>query len=320
MLFQFKENNQLVFVIAGPTTSGKTQLAIDLAKKHKGIVINADSQQVYKGLPILSCQPNKGDYKNVSHKLFNFLDVYKNFSVQEWFLLVEKEIINAKRKKKIPIIVGGTGMYLKALLEGLIVLPNIPKSIREKGRILMKNLGSKEFYKKLKTKNYNCVSGIDQNDQTRLLRSWEIYQVSKKSIYELRKENKRKKINSLFFFKILILPSRKNVYLNCIKRWKKILKLGAVNEVKEIIKKEKDLNKKAFLKTIGFAELRDYLRKKISLEDATNISVRATKNYAKRQYTWFKHQFSANIIFKIEYDKSKKEFFFKEIRDKLLTN
>ena len=134
MLKKNKENKFKIIIIAGPTASGKSPLAFDLAKKYNGIIINADSQQIYKELPILSSQPNKKDYKEVSHKLFNFLDFYKNFSVSQWFKLVKKEIKEAQKKNKLPIIVGGTGMYLNTLLNGLKVFPKIPIDLKKKGK------------------------------------------------------------------------------------------------------------------------------------------------------------------------------------------
>ena len=127
-----KENNFKVIIIAGPTASGKSSLAIDLAKKYNGIIINADSQQIYKELPILSSQPNKMDYKIISHKLFSFLNFYQGFSVEQWFNLVKRELIKAKKKKSLPIIVGGTGMYLNTLINGIKKFPKIPTSLKKK--------------------------------------------------------------------------------------------------------------------------------------------------------------------------------------------
>ena len=134
------------------TASGKSSLAFDLAKKYKGVIINADSQQVYKELPILSSQPNEKDYNKISHKLFNFLDFYKHFSVNQWFKLVNKEIKDAKKKNILPIIVGGTGMYLNTLLNGLKIFPEIPIDLRNKGKKLLDKIGSKSFFNELKKK------------------------------------------------------------------------------------------------------------------------------------------------------------------------
>ena len=147
-----KENKFKILIIAGPTASGKSSLAMDLAKKYNGIIINADSQQIYKELPILSSQPNKKNYVKVSHKLFNFLDFYKNFSVDHWFKLVKKEIIKAEKKNLLPIIVGGTGMYLNTLLNGLRVYPRVPESLKKKGKKIMERIGSKKILSKIKRK------------------------------------------------------------------------------------------------------------------------------------------------------------------------
>ncbi len=320
MLKKNKEKKFKIIIIAGPTASGKSSLALDLAKKYNGIIINADSQQIYKELPILSSQPNKKDYKRISHKLFNFLDFYKNFSVDQWFKLVKKEITNAKKKNLLPIIVGGTGMYLNTLLHGLKVFPKIPIKLKNKGKKIIEKIGPRNFYEKLKEKNKTCVYKINPNDKIRLLRSWEIYEVSNKSIYEINKENKMKKLDSYNFYKILIFPPRKLIYLSCKKRWDNMIKLGVIKEVKSLMKKEKKLNKKNLIKTIGFKELKNFLLKKNNMEKASELALQATRNYAKRQCTWFRHQFSANIIFKETYGKKNQKYFLREIQDKLLTN
>jgi tRNA dimethylallyltransferase len=315
-----KENKFKIIIIAGPTASGKSSLALDLAKKFNGIIINADSQQIYKELPILSSQPNKKNYVKVSHKLFNFLDFYKIFSVDHWFKLVKKEITKAEKKNFLPIIVGGTGMYINTLLNGLRVYPRVPGSLRKKGKKIIERIGSKKFYQKLKEKNKTCVYKINPNDKIRLLRSWEIYEISKKSIYEINKENKLRKLDSYDLFKVLIFPPRKQVYLNCTQRWKNMIKLGAIEEVKMLVKKEKKLKKKNLIKTIGFKELKNFLLKKNNINEASKLALQATRNYAKRQYTWFRHQYKANIIFKKKYEEKTKEYFLKKIQDKLLTN
>ena len=320
MLKKNKENKLKVIIIAGPTASGKSSLALDLAKKYSGIIINADSQQIYKELPILSSQPNKKDYKEISHKLFRFIDFYKHFSVDRWFKFVAKEIKSAERKNLLPIIVGGTGMYLNTLLNGLKVLPHVPIDLKKKGIKIMEEIGAENFYKKLKKKNKTCVYKINPSDKVRLLRSWEIYHISNKSIYEINKENKIKKLNSCNFCKILIFPPRKQVYLNCEKRWNKMIQSGAIKEVKLLMKKEEKLKKKNLIKTIGFKELKNFLLKKNNMNITSKMALQATRNYAKRQYTWFRHQFSANIMFKEKYEKKTKSFFLKEIQDKLLTN
>tara|TARA_Y100000590_G_scaffold442823_1_gene571430 strand:+ start:3472 stop:4434 length:963 start_codon:yes stop_codon:yes gene_type:complete len=320
LLKKNKDNKFKIIIIAGPTASGKSLLALDLAKKYNGIIINADSQQIYKGLPILSSQPTKENYMKTSHKLFNFLDFYKDFSVSKWFNLVTKEIELAKKRNLIPIIVGGTGMYINTLLKGLKVYPKISVELKNRGEKIMNKIGSKNFYNQLKERNKTCVYKINSNDKVRLLRSWEIFEVTKKSIYEINKEKKIKKLNYCNFFKILVFPSKKQIYINCLKRWNNMIKLGAISEVKSLIIKEKNLNKKNLIKTIGFKELKDFILNKNDINKASELALQATRNYAKRQCTWFRHQFKADIILKKKYEKNIKKLFLKEIEDKLLTN
>ena len=135
-----------IILIYGPTASGKSNYAIKLSKKIKGEIINADSMQIYKELKILSARPLKKDYQKIKHHLYGFQDVKKNFSTGDWLKLVNKKILEIKRQKKIPIVVGGTGLYFKALTDGLVNIPNIPKNFREKIRKLNKKLGNKKFF------------------------------------------------------------------------------------------------------------------------------------------------------------------------------
>ncbi|PPR35388.1 MAG: tRNA dimethylallyltransferase [Alphaproteobacteria bacterium MarineAlpha6_Bin4] len=320
MLKENKDNKSKILVIAGPTATGKSSLAFDIAKENNGVIINADSQQIYKELPILSSQPNKKYTDKISHKLFNFLDFYNCFSVNQWFQLVDKEIKQARKRNKLPIIVGGTGMYLNTLLKGLKIFPKIPENIRSKGKKLLEKIGTNNFFKELEKKNKTCVYKINPNDKIRLLRSWEIFEVSNKSIYEINKKENTKKLDHYIIKKILIFPPRNKVYMNCKKRWNSMIKLGAIKEVELLIKKENKINKKNFIKTIGYKELKNFLLKKNNFDITSEIALKATRNYAKRQYTWFRNQFSANIIFKSIYDEKTKKFFLKEIQDKLLTN
>ena len=138
-----------IILIYGPTASGKSQFAIKLAKKINGEIINADSMQVYKQLKILSARPDPKSYKKISHHLYGFHDVKKNFSTGDWLKLVFKKIQEIKKRKKIPILVGGTGLYFKALTDGLVKIPNIPVRIRSKIRVMQSKIGQDKFYKKL---------------------------------------------------------------------------------------------------------------------------------------------------------------------------
>ena len=135
-----------IILIYGPTASGKSKFAVQLAKKIDGEIINADSMQVYKELKILSARPLKKDYQKIKHHLYGFQSVKKNFSTGDWLKLVNKKILDLKKRKKVPILVGGTGLYFKAMTDGLVKIPNIPIKFRSKIRSLHKKLGSKNFF------------------------------------------------------------------------------------------------------------------------------------------------------------------------------
>ena len=138
-----------IILIYGPTASGKSKFAVNLAKKINGEIINADSMQVYKELKILSARPNQKDYKKIRHHLYGFQNVKKKFSTGSWLKLANKNILDIKKRKKVPILVGGTGLYFKALTDGLVRIPNIPIKYRDKIRSLHKKIGSKNFFLKL---------------------------------------------------------------------------------------------------------------------------------------------------------------------------
>ena len=143
------DHKSKIILIAGPTASGKSTFALKLAKKIKGEIINADSMQVYKQLQILTARPKKKDLKKIKHHLYGFCDVKKNYSTGEWLKLILKKIKEISKRKKIPIVVGGTGLYFKALTDGLVKIPNIPMKVRNKIRFMQKQLGQKKFYNKL---------------------------------------------------------------------------------------------------------------------------------------------------------------------------
>ena len=171
-----------IVLIYGPTASGKSSFAIKLAKKIKGEIVNADSMQVYKELKILSARPLKKEYKNIKHHLYGFQSVKKNFSTGDWLKLVNEKILNIKKRKKIPILVGGTGLYFKALTDGLVNIPNIPIKSRNKIRILQDTLGQKKFYQKLLKLDPKSKDKINPTDAQRSIRAYEVRKFTKKSL------------------------------------------------------------------------------------------------------------------------------------------
>ena len=181
-----------IILIYGPTASGKSKFAINLAKKIDGEIINADSMQVYKELKILTARPSKKDYKKIRHHLYGFQNVKKKFSTGHWLKLANKKIFDVRKRKKIPILVGGTGLYFKALTDGLVKIPNIPLKFREKIRSLHKKIGSKKFYAKLILLDPLIKNNLNPLDSQRVIRAYEIKAFTKKSMYQWFRNTKSK--------------------------------------------------------------------------------------------------------------------------------
>ena len=192
-----------IILIAGPTACGKSNFALKLSKKIKGEIVNADSMQVYKQLQILTARPKKKDLKKIKHHLYGFCDVRKNYSTGEWLKLLLKKIKYIRKKKKVPIIVGGTGLYFKALTDGLVKIPKIPIRVRNKTRLMQTKLGQKKFYNRLLKLDPLIKNTIEKNDVQRSVRAYEIKSHTKKSIINWFKKTK-KYISSDEFIKIYI--------------------------------------------------------------------------------------------------------------------
>ncbi len=273
-----------IILIYGPTASGKSEFAIKLAKKIKGEIINADSMQVYKELKILSARPSKKNYKNIKHHLYGFLSVKKNFSTGQWLRLVNQKILSCKRRKKVPILVGGTGLYFKALIEGLVSIPNIPMRFRKKIRLLHEQIGSKKFFLKLIKEDPLSKNYLKFSDTQRVIRAYEIKLFTKKSIYEWFK-NTKSDYEKKDFYKIYFDFPKNELIKKIHLRAHEMVKKGAISEVKRFIKLRISKTKSAH-KAIGIGEIQEYLNKKIEIENVIEkISIK-TRQYAKRQRTW----------------------------------
>ena len=273
-----------IILISGPTASGKSNFAIKLAKKINGEIINADSMQVYKELKILSARPDPKDYQKIKHHLYGFHNVKKSFSTGDWIKLAVKKINELKKRKKTPIFVGGTGLYFKALTDGLVNIPNIPVRSRNKIRVLQETLGQKKFYQKLLKLDLKSKNKINPTDVQRSIRAYEVKLFTKKSLHDWFRKTK-----SYFkedeFYKIYIDYPRKDLIERIEKRTEQMIKMGAINEVKRFIKlkikKDNSVNK-----AIGINEIKEFLNDEKELSDIKEkISIK-TRQYAKRQSTW----------------------------------
>lgn len=282
------DHKSKIILIAGPTSSGKSNFALKLAKKIKGEIINADSMQVYKQLQILTARPKKKDLKKIKHHLYGFCDVKKNYSTGEWLKLLLNKIKDIRRRKKVPIVAGGTGLYFKALTDGLVKIPNIPMKIRNKIRLMQKKLGQTKFYNKLLKLDPLIKNKIDKNDIQRSIRAYEIKHQTKKSIIEWFKKTKVF-FSSDEFIKLYIDYSRESLINRINLRVEGMFKEGAIEEVRRFnkikVKKENSSNK-----VIGIKEISNLLNEQCTLEQAKELIAIKTRQYAKRQVTWARGQ------------------------------
>jgi len=277
-----------IILISGPTASGKSNFAIKLAKKIGGEIINADSMQVYKELRILTARPIKQKYQKIKHHLYGFQSVKKKFSTGKWLKLVTEKIAIIKKRKNIPILVGGTGLYFKVLTDGLVKIPNIPIIFRNKIRNLQKKLGQKKFFKKLIKLDPLINEKINSTDVQRSIRAYEVKSYTKKSLVDWFK-NTKAKFDDDDFIKIYIDYPRQDLLDNISTRAEQMLKQGAIEEVKKFLKLKIGQDKTSN-KVIGINEIKDFLNKKSDLSEVKEKITVKTRQYAKRQSTWARGQ------------------------------
>ena len=273
-----------IILISGPTASGKSYFAIKIAKKINGEIINADSMQVYKQLKILTARPNKEEQKKIKHHMYGIVDLNKKFSTGQWLNTAIKKIKEIKKRKKIPILVGGTGLYFQSLIDGLVKIPEIPIKFRNRIRLIQKKEGQKKFYKKLLRIDPMVLDKFDKNDIQRTIRAFEIKSFTNISMYEWLNKTESE-FKDVEFLKIYIDYKREDLIKRISLRTIKMIEQGAIKEVKKFIKSKikKDLSVN---KVIGIDELTQYLDGKINLDQARELISIKTRQYAKRQATW----------------------------------
>jgi len=273
-----------LILLAGPTASGKSNLAIKLAKKINGEIINADSMQVFKEFTILSSRPVLSQMGNIKHHLYGIISVKKHFSAGDWLKQAKKKIKICLKKKKVPIIVGGTGLYFNTITKGISKIPYIDKKTRNKVRNLYKKLGIKRFYKKLINLDPKIKYKILQTDSQRLQRAYEVKLKTKKSLFDWFANTKSDFID--FEIKKIFIETPRELLLKKISiRTEQMFRNKCINEVKKFnrLKINKNLSVN---KLIGVQEINDFLRGSISLEQCKDLINIKTRQYAKRQNTW----------------------------------
>jgi tRNA dimethylallyltransferase len=273
-----------IILLAGPTASGKSKLAINLAKKINGEIINADSMQVYKEFPILSSRPNKKEIKQVKHYLYGLISVKKYFSAGDWLKEEKKKINLCFKKKKIPIIVGGTGLYFNTITKGISKIPEIDIKTRNEVRNLFQKLGRAKFYKELVKLDPKVKNKILPSDSQRTQRAYEVKLKTKKSLFDWI-ANTKSDFLDYDLRKIFIENPREELLKKISKRIDIMFQQKFINEVKKfnLIKLNKNLSAN---KLIGVQEISKYLKGLIDLDQCKELINIKTRQYAKRQNTW----------------------------------
>ena len=290
------DQKKRIILIAGPSASGKSLLAIKLAQKIKGHIINADSMQIYKEFKILTSRPSSVYLKTTKHHLYGFQSVKNNFSTGQWLQLAILKINECLNNQKIPIVVGGTGLYFKSLTDGLVKIPNIPKDLRNQARKLQQKIGQDNFFRKLIEIDPLVKKFISPKDTQRSIRAYEVKKFTKKSLFLFKKQTKPN-FNTTIFNKIFINMPKEQLHRKIDIRTEKMFEEGAINEVKNFLKLKIN-NELTANKILGIREIKSYLEGSMTLVQTKELIKLKTRQYAKRQLTWFRgHMRSWEMIY-----------------------
>ena len=280
-------------MIAGPTASGKSARGLQVAQERNGVIINADSLQIYDALPLLTAQPSPADKDLVPHRLYGLLSPEQACSAMLWRDLALVEIRAAFREGKTPILVGGTGFYLKALMEGLSPIPEIPEEVRLLTEDIMDRIGVDAFFAELAAKDPETASRLDPKNRQRLVRAWEVLVHTGKGLSYWHTLPKIEADPDLAFDVEIAMPLRHELYERCDRRFLTMIEHGVVEEVRafdELLMAGKSPVDAAVTHALGFHSLQQHVRGEMDLESAIFIAQNETRHYAKRQSTWFRHQ------------------------------
>ena len=276
-----------IVIVAGPTGSGKSSLALALAEHVGGTIINADSQQVYRDLAVLTARPAPAEMARVPHRLYGVIDAAESCSAGRWCRLAFAEIAAARTAGSLPILVGGTGLYLEALLHGLAELPPIPPEARAEAHALHEKLGGAGFHAVLAALDPEAAARVAPSDAQRLTRAYEVVRATGVPLSEWRR--RQAPAAGLRAAAIVLLPPRAALYAACDARVLAMIASGAEAEVEALLRRRLAPSLPA-MKAVGVRELAAFLAGQVSHAQAVAAMQQATRNYAKRQYTWFRRR------------------------------
>jgi tRNA dimethylallyltransferase len=279
------ESKPPLAIIAGPTASGKSALALALAEQKHGVIVNADSAQIYRDLPVLSAAPTVEERARAEHRLYGVLDGALPCSAAEWAATARREIADVHAQGRLPILVGGTGLHLRTLLEGIAPVPAIDDEVRQRVR----DTPLEENRPKLEALDPEAAARLNPADTTRISRALEVVLSTGRTLAEWQKQREGGIGDALELRPLILVPPRKWLYARCDERFAHMIDQGAVAEVEALIARKLNPNLPV-MRAIGVREISGYLLGETSLDDATSAGRQATRRYAKRQYTWFAHQ------------------------------
>jgi len=276
-------------LIAGPTASGKSALALELALPTGGVVINADSMQVYRDLRIITARPTHADESLVPHRLYGHVDAAVNFSAGAWVSDAAAALEQARAEGRLPIFIGGTGLYFKALTAGLSVVPPTPAELREDIRARLERDGVEALHAELTRRDPRAAERLNLRDRTRIARALEVVEATGRSLLDWHQEGQPPLLPKDSFRAVFLAPERDELYARIDARFDAMLDAGALKEVERLAALSLDPLLPA-MKAHGVPALIRHLRGELSLEEAAIIGRADTRHYAKRQFTWFRHQ------------------------------
>jgi len=312
---------QPILLVAGPTASGKSALALALAEEFRGTIINADSMQVYRDLRILTARPSDEEMARAPHRLYGVLDASETCSAVRWARMAEVEIAAAFAAGRLPILVGGTGLYLRALLQGLAPLPEIPEEVRRRARALHRELGGAAFRALLRERDPESAARLNPRDRQRLVRAFEVVAATGRPLgdWQLMAEQKPGRPA----LALLLMPPRHQLGTSIDRRFRDMVAAGAVEEVRALLARNLP-PEVPIIRAVGVPELSRHLSGELSLESALHEGQLASRRYAKRQMTWFRRQMPVSPSlavrsFGAQFSESLLSEIFSFIRQSLLT-
>ena len=283
-----------VIVVTGPTASGKSALALALAERRGGTVINADAMQTYDAFPILTAQPSRAEQARAPHALYGVLPLSETVSAASWRALASAEIERARSDGRVPILCGGSGLYLRTLMQGIATIPDAPAGLREQANADWAALGAEAFRERLAVHDPAIVVRLKPGDRQRHVRAWEVWQATGRPLSDWQRGEAS--AAPWRFATVLLAPDRAWLRERIERRFDVMLAEGVVAEVRAVFDQKPDPAWPG-LKAHGAPELFRHFRGEMSLEDVRRIGIDHTRQYAKRQITWFRHQMTPDLVF-----------------------